>query len=221
MSDPLYPVALRLRDKPVLVVGGGPVAARKVRRLLDCGAQVTLVSLTATRELEEAASQGAIVWHRRSFAPADVEGAMLVLTATGNEAVDASVAAAAQGRSLWVNVADSAVTGDVQLPALVRQGGVTVTVSTGGAAPGFAARLVRELEAQLGEVGPYVELLDELRQELRQRFPDEPARRQRAFGAALDCADARTHAEQGRREEARQALRSAALAVQGSREDQG
>jgi len=209
MSEPLYPVSLRLRDKPVLVVGGGPVAARKVRRLRDCGALVTLVSPTATREIEQAASQGAILWHRRSFTPSDVEGAMLVLSATGDEAVDASVAAAAQGRSLWVNVADSAVEGDVQLPALVRRGALTVTVSTAGAAPGFAARLVRELETQLGEVGPYVELLGELRQELRQRFPDA-AQRQRAFGAALDCAEAREHAQQGRLAEARQALREAA-----------
>lgn len=205
----------------MLVVGGGPVAARKVARLLDCGARVTLVALAAAQELEDAAVRGTIVWHRRPFTPTDVEGAALVFTATGDEAVDASVAAAAQGLSIWVNVADSAAAGDVQLPALLRAGAVTVAVSTAGAAPGFAARLARELEPRLSHVGPYVELLGALRQDLRQRFPDAPARRQRAFAAALDCAAAREHAEQGRLDEAGLALRSAAEAALDAEGDQG
>ena len=120
MSEPLYPVALRLRDKPVLVVGGGPVAARKVQRLLDCGAQVTLVSPSATKELEEASDQGELIWHRRAFAPADVVGVTLVLSATGDESVDGAVAASARGRSIWVNVADSPtlVGGELSIPCV-------------------------------------------------------------------------------------------------------
>lgn len=210
MSEPLYPVALRLRDRPVLVVGGGPVAARKVRRLLQCGARITLIAPEAVDRLADAAAAGDLQWHRRPFERADVGGNDLVFAATGVVAVDAEVAMAARAAQVWLNAADSGVDSDLDLPALVRRGDLTVTVSTGGAAPGFAADLAAELGARLPDgVGDYVALLQSVRAGLRARFPDDAPLRSRAFAAALSCVEARSHAEGGRPDEARQALERA------------
>jgi siroheme synthase-like protein len=207
VSEPLYPVALRLRDRPVLVVGGGPVAARKVRRLRECGARITLIAPEAVTELAEAAEAGTLRWHRRPFDRADVQGHDLVFAATGVAAVDEAVAGAARAARVWLNAADSGVDGDLDLPALLRRGDLTVAVSTGGAAPGFAAELVAELGAQLTDrLGDYVALLQSVRAELRARFPDDAPLRHQAFAAALACVEARGHAEGGRLDEARRAL---------------
>ncbi len=210
MSDPLYPVALRLRDRPVLVVGGGPVAARKVRRLLDCGAQITLISPQVVVELDRAAQDGTLCWHQRPFRSGDVQGQDLVFAATGVGAVDEAVALAARAARVWLNAADSGVDSDLDLPALLRRGDLTVTVSTGGAAPGFSAELVKELGTHLSDsVGDYVALLRELRARLRGRFPADAIIRQRAFAEALACAEARENAQGGRLEEARRKLNRA------------
>lgn len=210
MTEPLYPVALRLHDRPVLVVGGGPVAARKVQRLLDCGARITLVAPEAVGVLAEAAAAGALQWRRRPFEPGDIEGSVLVFAATGVAAVDAEVGMAARAAQVWLNAADSSVEGDLDLPALVRRGDLTVAVSTGGAAPGFAADLAAEVGARLPDgVGDYVALLQSVRAGLRARFPDDPFRRKRAFAAALSCAEARGHAEGGHVDAARRALERA------------
>lgn len=211
MSDPLYPVALRLRDRPVLVVGGGPVAARKVRRLRACGARITLIAPDSVPELTDAADAGHLRWHRRAFEPADVEGVELVFAATGLVAVDEAVAAAARAENTWLNTADTHVDSDFDLPALLRRGELCVTVSTAGAAPGFAATLAAELGEALSEgVADYVALLGELRDHLRSQHPQDPGARQRAFGAALACTESRRLAEGGRLDEARRALHDAA-----------
>jgi precorrin-2 dehydrogenase len=223
MSDPLYPVALRLRDRPVLVVGGGPVAARKVRRLHLCGARITLIAPQVVDELAAWAEAGSLRWHRRSFKKGDVPGHDLVFAATGVAAVDEAVAQAARTARVWLNAADSGVDSDLDLPALLRRGDLTVTVSTGGAAPGFAAALTAELGPHLPDgVGDYVALLRDLRAELRVRFPDDRLERQRAFAAALASVEARSQAEGGRLHEARQTLTRAVEKVagpQGSGED--
>lgn len=214
--DLLYPVALRLRDRPVLVVGGGPVAARKVRRLLDCGARVTLIAPEAVAELAGLAEAGTLRWHLRPFESGDVQGYDLVFAASGVAAVDQAVAMAARAARIWLNAADSGVQGDLDLPALLRRGELTVTVSTGGAAPGFAAALAAELGGHLSDrVGDYVALLQDLRAQLRVRFPDDAPLRQLAFAAALACVEARGHAEGGRPDEARQSLNSAVEGVTG------
>ncbi len=209
MSEPLYPVALRLRDRPVLMVGGGPVAARKVRRLLDCKARITLVAPHAIDPLTAAAAAGALEWHARPFETGDVQGHDLVFAATGVAAVDRAVAEAARSARVWLNAADSNVRGDLDLPAIVRRGDLTVAVSTGGAAPGLAADLAVELGEQLPDgVADYVALLRQVRADLRIRAPQDASLRRRAFAAVLSCVEARRLAEEGSLAEARQMLDS-------------
>lgn len=140
-----YPVYLDLRDVPVLVVGAGPVAARKVAGLVAAGARVTVVAPEVSAALDR--SRVAEV-RERPFEPADVEGMRLVLTATGVREVDAAVAAAATAAGVWVNAADQPEDCSFILPAIARNGPLAIAVSTGGASPALARRL-RDRAAEL------------------------------------------------------------------------
>ena len=133
-----YPVYLDLRGVPVLVVGAGPVAARKVAGLAAAGARVRVVAPSVSPVLDRALVDEV---RERPFEPADLDGVRLVVTATGSRDVDASVAAAATAAGLWVNAADQPDDCSFILPAIARNGPLTVAVSTGGASPALARRL--------------------------------------------------------------------------------
>src|SRR5262249_48846971 len=101
-----YPMFLDLTNRPVLVVGGGPVAERKVEALLEAGACVRLVSPEITSRLNDFAANGRITILRRCFDPVDVDGVHLVFSATDDAATQKEVAAAAASRNVLVNTAD-------------------------------------------------------------------------------------------------------------------
>ncbi|MBI3679561.1 MAG: bifunctional precorrin-2 dehydrogenase/sirohydrochlorin ferrochelatase [Acidobacteria bacterium] len=123
-----YPVFLDLRNRPVLVVGAGKVALRKVNGLLEAGARITLISPEGEREFEKLPVQ----WRRRRFRASDVGRHALVFTATNDRAVNHAVAQVAARRRIPVNVADSAEECTFLTPARVRQGRIQVAVSAGG-----------------------------------------------------------------------------------------
>jgi siroheme synthase-like protein len=133
-----YPVSLDLHDVPVLVVGAGPIGARKVQGLVAAGARVRVVA----QRVSEALDRGA-VWEvrERPYEPADLDGVRLVVTATGDAAVDAQVAADARSAGIWVNAADQPDDCGFILPAIARAGRITVAVSTDGASPALAGAL--------------------------------------------------------------------------------
>lgn len=131
-------MALDLHDVPVLVVGGGRVGARKVAGLAAAGARVRLVA-----ELIDGAVDRSLLHDERErpFVDADLDDVRLVVTATGDPAVDAAVSAAARARGLWVNAADQPVDCDFILPAIARSGRVTAAISTDGTSPALAQAL--------------------------------------------------------------------------------
>jgi siroheme synthase-like protein len=133
-----YPIFLDLEGVRVLVVGAGPVAARKVAGLAAAGAMVRVVAIDVSPSLDRAA---VAELRERAFAPADLDGVRLVVTATGRADVDAAVAAAATAAGVWVNAADQPADCSFILPAVARNGPLTVAVSTGGASPALARRL--------------------------------------------------------------------------------
>jgi uroporphyrin-III C-methyltransferase/precorrin-2 dehydrogenase/sirohydrochlorin ferrochelatase len=135
-----YPLLLDLAGRPALVVGGGPVAARRMRGLLDAGADVTVVAPFACEEVHEAAQTGDITLRLREYADADLDGAWLVHTATGDADVDDHVAAAAEVRRLWCVRADDRTASSAWTPAVARTDDVVVAVNAAGD-PRRAARL--------------------------------------------------------------------------------
>lgn len=140
----LFPVFLKLSGRRVLLVGGGRVAAAKLRPLLDAGARVTVVAPTVLDEI--AACAVTIV--RRPFVPPDLNGAWFVVAAAPPE-VNSMVAACAEARGLFVNAVDDVRNASAYLGGVVRRDGVTVAISTSGAAPALAGLLREGLDALL------------------------------------------------------------------------
>ena len=135
-----YPVSLDVAGRPCLVVGGGPVAARKARALVECGAAVTVVAPGLSREMEALEPLLHAV-ERRPYRSGDVSAFRLVVTATGVPEVDGAVYAEAEAAGIWVNSADDPAHCSFILPAVHRDGAVTVSVSTGGLSPALASWL--------------------------------------------------------------------------------
>lgn len=128
----LYPTSLRLLGREVLVVGGGAVAARRARGLLDAGAKVTVVAPEAGPDVVRLDEAGLVAWVRRGYETRDLDGAWFVQTATGLPPVDARVAAEAEERRIWcVNAADHEASA-AWTPAVARVDDVTVAVNAGG-----------------------------------------------------------------------------------------
>ncbi len=159
-------LVVRPRGLRVVCVGGGDVARRKLLPFLHEGARVTLIAPDVVAPLAELEAEGALTWQRRTFAPADVEGAALVLAATASPEVNAGVvevATAAGALSIRVD-RDGAGTADVA--ATLRRGPLTVAITTGGEAPALAGALRRRLEAELDpEWGVLARLYGEARRD--------------------------------------------------------
>lgn len=128
----IYPTALRLLGRPVLVVGGGPVATRRAKGLLDAGARVTVVAPLACPALTGLADAGLLTWEPRQYRSSDVDGSWFVQTATGDSAVDAQVAADAEAQRIWcVNASDHEASA-AWTPAVAVVDDVKIAVNAGG-----------------------------------------------------------------------------------------
>ena len=141
-----YPIFLDLDGKRCVVVGGGEVANRKARKLLQARAEVVVISPEIKPELASVATEV----RRRPYRGGDLKGAFLVFAATNRREVNAAVAQEAHERGIPVNVADKPIEGDFALPSTLRRGQLQVAVSTGGASPTLARRIRRELEDAFG-----------------------------------------------------------------------
>ena len=143
MTD-LLPLFVNLTGRRVLLVGGGPVASAKLTQLLAAGADVHVVA----PEIHEDIVKTAVGMSRRQFVPADLDGAWLAVAAATPD-VNRSVAAAAEGRQLFVNAVDDPANATAFLSGVVRRDGVTLAISTSGDAPGLTALLREALDAVL------------------------------------------------------------------------
>jgi precorrin-2 dehydrogenase len=173
-----YPVVLELVERPVLVVGGGAVAERKIDGLLEAGARVTAVSEIVTERLKVLAREGRIRWIARRYRQGDVAGSALVFVATDDGAVNGEVAAEAWTYGVWVNAADDPQHCDFILPSVLRRGELTVAVSTGGASPALSRIIREELESYFtDDYGVLASVASEARRELGARLDGEAWRR--------------------------------------------
>jgi len=159
-----YPVNLILVGERCLVVGGGPVAARKIDGLLACRARVHVIAETVGPEVRARA----VTWEERSYRRGEVAGFRLVLAATDDSRVNRTVYEDARAAGVWVNTADDPAACTFTLPSVVRRGPIMVTVSTGGYSPAMAKWLRARIEQELGaEYEILVDLLSEARNDMK------------------------------------------------------
>ncbi len=144
-----YSVALNLAGRRCLVVGGGPVAARKLDALAEAEAQILVVAPTVSSRMAAAANRHGVTVAERRFEEPDLAGVFVVIAATNDRAVNQAVADAARARGILVNSADDPANCDFVLPAVVRRGNVHVAVTTGGRSPALARHLRERLEAEI------------------------------------------------------------------------
>jgi siroheme synthase-like protein len=142
-----YPVHLALEGRPVLVVGAGRVATRKIERLVETGADVRIVALQASAPIRAMAEQQRLVLALREASEADVAGCFLVIAATDDGRVNGDVARWARAAGALVSRVDQPGESDFTVPAYVRGAHVAATVSTFGEAPSASRRLARELKS--------------------------------------------------------------------------
>ena len=164
-----FPLFLDLSGKTVLIVGGGPVAARKARVLLDYGPRVLVCAPRFAPELEQLSGAELL---RQPFVPELLEGVSLAVAATDDRVLNRTVSQLCREGGIPVDVADSREESTFLFPAVVRQGRLSVGISSGGSSPTACAYLRRELEGSLPQaLGPILDWLEELRGELRDSLP--------------------------------------------------
>lgn len=147
-----------------MVAGGGEVAARKVARLLDCGAQVLVVSPQLTPELTALKAESAIEHIAAEYDIQYIEGAVLIIGATDDEKTNATISSDARSRGIPVNIVDDPQKCDFILPSLVERGDLTLAIGTGGKSPALARYLREELESVYGmEYATLLNILGQLR----------------------------------------------------------
>lgn len=176
----LYALYLDLEGRPVLVVGAGRVAARKVRALLAAGAQVAVVAPDVCEEFDALSGRAGLDVEIRPFTSGDLDGKWLVIAATGSAEINRWVSELAGRARIFCNVVDKPDLCSFHVPAVVRRGLLQLAISTGGASPALAAHLRRRLEAEFGPA--WAELLDALgglRAHYRRKYPDDIATRGR------------------------------------------
>lgn len=165
-----YPLFINLRGKKCVVIGGGQVALRKVIPLLECGAEVTVVSPGFVPELKRLKGKKAIALAQRSFKPEDLKDAAFVIAATDSKEINQEIAERGKKQGALVNVVDDPEDSDFIVPSFFRRGDLTLAVSTGGASPAFARKIRAWLEESIGEdYGDLLSLVKEVRGELNRK----------------------------------------------------
>jgi precorrin-2 dehydrogenase/sirohydrochlorin ferrochelatase len=163
-----YPLFLKVKDKKCVVIGGGEVAERKVKGLLEQSARVEVISPGITPYLRQLAEQGKITVAEREYHPGDLKGSLLAIAATDSSRVNKEVAQEGEREGILVNVVDDPEQSTFIVPSVVQRGDLRIAISTGGHSPALARKIRQELEHHFPpEYALLLPLVSEVRQQLR------------------------------------------------------
>ena len=176
--EKLFPMFLKLSNRPCLVVGAGPIAESKIASLLDAGGRVRVVAPDATPQVRAWAHSKTLEWHQRPFEPADLDGMFLVIAATSSTELHERIFEEASRRSVLCNIVDVPALCDFYYPSVVQRGALQIAISTAGQSPALAQRLRKQLEAQFGpEYEQWLAYLAEARDKLHSTDMDPDERK--------------------------------------------
>lgn len=205
-----YPLNVDLNGRKCVVIGGGAVAERKVEMLREFGAVVVVISPELAPSLKSLAANEQIVYIPGAYRPGMLDGAFLVIAATDDNDTNRVVSADAQEKNIPVNVVDDPDLCTFFVPAVVKRGDLTISVSTSGKSPALARRIREKLETDFGpEYGELADLMGELRNEVKARY-ENPTDRHSAYQRILNSSVLGLLA-QGKRDEAKARARKCIL----------
>ncbi|HZP13426.1 MAG TPA: siroheme synthase CysG [Nevskiaceae bacterium] len=168
-----FPIFLRLQGARVLVVGGGEVAARKIRLLQSAGARIEIVAHELNEELAALVEKNGASKVAAEFEAAQLRGCRLVIAATSDHGLNERVAQAADAAGIPVNVVDDRSRGTFITPSVVKRGPITIAISTAGSAPVLARRLREKLETLLpAEYGRVADFMEKHRPRVKEQVED-------------------------------------------------
>ncbi len=174
----LLPLFLKLDGRPGLLVGAGTVALEKIGSLLKTGIRLRVIAPAAHDEIRQLAAEGKLEWIERSFDLADLDGNFIVIAATDNPKVNASVYRGAVERNIPCNSVDDIPNCDFFFGSVVGRGDLQIAISTAGESPAFAQLLRREIDEQLpADLGPWLASLGELRRDVLATHPRSEERK--------------------------------------------
>ncbi|MFC2050156.1 bifunctional precorrin-2 dehydrogenase/sirohydrochlorin ferrochelatase [Chloroflexota bacterium] len=169
-ASPYYPISLNLQGRKCLVVGGGRVALRKAKALLEHDANVEVVSPIFCQELNQLATDGAIRSIQRDYKSEDLQQVFIAIAATDSVKINKRVASEARRRGILVNVVDDPKNSDFIVPSYLKRGDVIVAVSTSGRSPALARKIRSELENNFKAEYEHLAIIaDEVRSNLKQQ----------------------------------------------------
>ena len=200
-----YPVNLVLENKKCVVIGAGRVAQRKVARLLECGARVTVIAPDVTAGLKALSEKKRIAYKKRQAGLKDLKGAYIVIVATTDRRLNSQISAYCHKNNILVNVVDYPKECSFIVPSIVRRGNLTISISTDGISCALARNLRMKLEREFGEeYASYLEIMKTIRPRVQSQVKNPQARKM--FFQKAIRSDVMKLLKRGKREQAKKAL---------------
>lgn len=172
-----YPVNVSLKNKKCVVFGAGKVALRKAKRLLECGAYVSVIGQVIVPQFKRFLKNKKIIFKNKKAGLSDLRGAFLVVAATDDRKLNALVSAYCLKKNILVNVVDSAKDCNFILPSVLRRGNLTISVSTDGLSPALSKKIRRDIQQRFGpEYAELLRLMSRVRPEALRKIKDSRKR---------------------------------------------
>lgn len=175
----VYPIYLRrLNERKTVIIGGNWEAEGKVKDFLDRNALLTVISPELNEPLQKWADEGRFEWIPRQYEYGDLEGASIAIVAEYEGDINEKVYQEAEERNILVNVMDDIPHANFAFGSIVKQGPLTISISTGGAAPALAVRLRQRFEKEFGkEYGEFLKFMQSLRKPMKKHIDEFDTRK--------------------------------------------
>lgn len=181
-----YPIMIDLTDREVLVVGGGSVAGRKIATLIEYGAVVSVVSRELSPELKNLVDSGRVKYLGGEFSLVFLKDKFLAFAATDDSDLNRRISRAAQAKGMLINAVDQPADCTFIVPSIIRQGDLTISVSTSGKSPALAKRIREKLSSIFGnEYGLFLRMMGKIRESVLSRSSDQKEN-SRVFHSIVD-----------------------------------